>query len=379
MNPEQIKQGTEGNQTPQKTNQAEKEIPRPDDASVQALSEALRSSFVIIKIVMVILLLAFLGSGFFTVRTMEKAIILRFGKPVSEDESALLGPGAHFAFPKPIDEVVKIPLGEVQTIRTDTGWYYTTPTMEAAGKEPPAGNTLNPERDGYFMTGDGGIVHVRGILRYRIAEPGLRYTLDFDSVTNHIRNALDNALLFASLQSSIDITRDTTLFREIALKRFNDLIEKQQLGIVVEQLAVQVIPPRQVKADFDRVLEAEVKRSTAINEARKYENEVLNKAKAEAVARINTAEADRKALVEMVSEDVRRFQSLLPEFKKNPQLFKELRFAETLRRIYTNSIDKIVIQEREDGKPREFRILLNRAPETTTPVQSPQKSGDHKH
>jgi membrane protease subunit HflK len=378
MNPDQIKQRADKNQMPE-NRPAEKETSRADDASIQALSEALRSSFVIVKIVMVILVLAFLGSGFFTVRTMEKAIILRFGKPVSEDERALLGSGAHFAFPKPIDEVVKIPLGEVQTIRTDTGWYYTTPTMEASGKEPPPGKTLSPERDGYLMTGDGGIVHVRGVLKYRIAEPGLRYTLDFDSATNHIRNALDNALLYASLKSSIDITRDTTVFRELALQRLNQLIEKQQLGIIVEQLAVQVIPPRQVKADFDRVLEAEVKRSTAINEARQYENEVINRAKAEAVARINAAEADKKALVEMVSEDVRRFQSLLPEYKKNPQLFRELRFAETLRRIYTNSIDKIVIQEREDGKPREFRVLLNRAPETTTPSQPTQKSGEHKH
>lgn len=379
MNPEQINSGTEKSQVSPAGNMPDKEMPRTDDASVQALSEALKSSFVIIKIVMLILIIAFLGSGFFTVRTMEKAIILRFGKPVSEDESALLGPGAHFAFPKPIDEVVKIPLGEVQTIRTDTGWYYTTPTMEAAGKEPPPEKTLNPERDGYLMTGDGGIVHARAILRYRIAEPGLRYTLDFESASNHVKNALDNSLVYAGLHSTIDITRDTTLFREMALKRLNELIDKQHLGIIVEQLAVQVIPPRQVKADFDRVLEAEVKRSTAINEARKYENEVLNKAKAEAVAKINTAEAERKALVEMVSEDVRRFNSLLPEFRKNPQLFKELRFAETLRRIYTNSMDKIVIQEREDGRPREFRVLLNRAPEAASPSQTPQKSGDHKH
>lgn len=379
MNSDQLKPKTDKIKTHTASDSGGKDASRMDDVSVQALSEALRSSFVIIKIVMVILVLAFLGSGFFTVRTMEKAIILRFGKPVSEDESALLGPGAHFAFPKPIDEVVKIPLGEIQTIKTDTGWYYTTPTMEAAGKEPPPGKTLNPERDGYLITGDGGIVHARAVLRYRIAEPGLRYMLDFDSASNHVKNAFDNALLFAALQSSIDVTRDTTIFRELALSRLNELIEKQQLGITVEQLAVQIIPPRQVKADFDRVLEAEVKRSTSINEARKYENEVLNKAKAEAVARINSAEAERKALVEMVSEDVRRFNSLLPEYRKNPQLFRELRFAETLRRIYTNSMDKIVIQEREDGKPREFRILLNRAPESTPSSSATQKSPDHKH
>lgn len=348
-----------------------------EEASVQALSEALRSSFVIIKIIMVILVLLFLGSGFFTVRTMEKAIILRFGKPTTEDETALLGPGAHFAFPKPIDEVVKIPLGEVQSVETREGWYYTTPAMEAAGNEPPPGKTLNPERDGYVLTSDGGIVHVRGTLRYRIAEPGLRYTFDFDSTTNHVKNAFDNALIYAALRSTIDITKDTTAFREIATARLNELVEKYKLGIIVEQVAVQVIPPRQLRADFDRVLEADVKRSTVINEARSYENQTISKARAEATAKINTAEADRKALVERVSSDVRLFKSLLPEFKKNPQLFKELRYAEIINRVFTNSTERIVVQEREDGKPRELRILINREPEQSPTAE--QKTTEHKH
>ena len=39
----------------------------PMDAGSQALAEALRSSFAIVKVVMVVLVLLFLGSGFFTV------------------------------------------------------------------------------------------------------------------------------------------------------------------------------------------------------------------------------------------------------------------------------------------------------------------------
>ena len=65
----------------------------PDDAGSQALAEALRSSFAIVKVVMVLMVLAFFGSGFFTVGPQEKAIILRFGKPVGEGQKALLGGG----------------------------------------------------------------------------------------------------------------------------------------------------------------------------------------------------------------------------------------------------------------------------------------------
>ena len=135
-----------------------------DDANSQALSDALRSSFVIVKAVMVLLVLAFLSTGMVTVGPQEKAMILRFGKPVGEGDAALLGPGLHWAFPPPIDEVVKIPMGQVQTVRSTVGWYQTTAAMEAANSEPEPRNSLNPLTDSYVLTADGNIIHVRGTL-----------------------------------------------------------------------------------------------------------------------------------------------------------------------------------------------------------------------
>ena len=75
----------------------------PDDAGSQALAEALRSSFAIIKVAMLLMVLAFFCSGFFTVRSQEKAVILRFGRPVGEGQKALLGAGLHWSYPYPID------------------------------------------------------------------------------------------------------------------------------------------------------------------------------------------------------------------------------------------------------------------------------------
>src|SRR5689334_9828543 len=83
---------------------------RPVDAGSEALTEALRSSFGIIKVVMVLLVVVFLGSGFFTVEPQEQAMIIRLGKPVGEGQKALLGPGLHWSYPYPIDEYVKVPI-----------------------------------------------------------------------------------------------------------------------------------------------------------------------------------------------------------------------------------------------------------------------------
>src|SRR5580765_330047 len=136
----------------------------PIDAGSQALSEALRSSFGIVKFVMVILVIVFLGSGFFTVGPQEQAIIVRLGKPVGEREKALLGPGLHWSFPYPIDEYTRVPISAIQRVSSTVGWYATTPEMELAGTETtslPVNSPINPLADGYALTADQNIIHTR--------------------------------------------------------------------------------------------------------------------------------------------------------------------------------------------------------------------------
>src|SRR5205823_7667441 len=73
-----------------------------EDVSAGALSEALRSSFNVVKLLMGALVLAFVLSGVFTVKPNQVAIKLRFGKPVGVGQ--LLKPGLHWKFPYPIED-----------------------------------------------------------------------------------------------------------------------------------------------------------------------------------------------------------------------------------------------------------------------------------
>src|SRR5262245_53299675 len=138
----------------------------PLDASSQALSEALRSSFSIVRVVMVVLLFAFLGSGIFKVGPDERAIKLTLGKPVGAGEQALLGPGLHWSWPYPIQEYVKVSISGIKKVTSTVGWYAVTPEQELANAEPLPGGTLNPANDGYVLTADNNIVHTRATLTY---------------------------------------------------------------------------------------------------------------------------------------------------------------------------------------------------------------------
>jgi membrane protease subunit HflK len=214
-------------------------------------------------------------------------------------------------------------------------------------------------------------------LRYRIAEPGLQYLFDFAGASNLVRNALNAALVDAAARGTVEIARDSTAFRERAATRLRQMVEAQKLGIVVDQVAVEVKAPRQLTDDFNRVLQSEVQRNAAISDARKYENETLNRARAEANTRTNLAEADRKNLVEFVGAEAKRFTDLLPEYRKDPRLFTELRYTEALQRIYTNVAERIIVQERLDGRMRELWLQLGREPQKVKTFE-PAKS-EHGH
>ena len=333
----------------------------PVDAGSQALAEALRSSFAIVKFVMVLLVLVFLASGFFTVGPQERAIILRFGRPVGEGEKALLAPGLHWSFPYPIDEHIEVSIAGLQHVSSTVGWYAVTPEQLLAGIEPPAGATLNPIVDGYALTADANIIHTRATLTYRIKDP-IQYVFFFVAASNAVQSALDNALLYSASRFKVDavLTRDIAGFQEAVRRRATQLVESQDLGVAVEQCVVQSSPPRQLKDAFANVLKAEVMRSKVLNEARSYENQVTNKAGADAESLVNLAQSDRTNLVSDVSAQAEQFQAILPQYQRHPALFTQQRLTETLGRVFTNAQDKIFLAESPDGNRKELRLLLNR-------------------
>jgi membrane protease subunit HflK len=337
--------------------------PPPDDAGSQALAEALHSSFAIVKVVMLLMVLAFFSSGFFTVGPSEKAVILRFGRPVGEGEKVLLNSGWHWSYPYPIDEVVKIPITEIQKVNSTVGWYATTAEQELSGEELPSGPSLNPAVDGYAITADTNIIHTRVTLYYHIEDP-IHFVFDFVSASNTVQNALDNALLYTAAHFNVDdvLTRDVAGFRDAVLQRVSNLTEQDQLGIVIDQCEVQSIPPRQLRDVFSQVTSARENRNKILNDARSYENQVLSQAGAQASSITNAAAADRARYVQSITAEAKRFSDLLPKFESNPSLFAQVTLVQAMGPILTNAQDKIFLPGRADGKPRELRLMLNREP-----------------
>jgi modulator of FtsH protease HflK len=337
------------------------QVPPAEDAGSQALSDALRSSFFIVKIIMVVLVLAFLSSGFFTVGPQEKAILLRLGKPVGEGEQALLNPGPHWALPKPIDEIERIPFTSVQEAQSSVGWMLTPEEIRQGAMPSDTGNSLDPASSSYALTSDTNIIHVRAVLHYRITDP-IRFHFDFSNATVFVTNALNNALLLAASQFPVDdiLTRKRSVFREAVTARVDDLIGSQRLGIKLDRLDVDAVPPTHLLNKFNEVDTATQKRNTARTQAQTYETKTMADARGEAATRTNMAEAARSRLVEMVGAQAKEFTDLRSEYERDPEFFKRVRQMMALEQIYTNAQEKLLEPHQNS---RELRLNLSREPQ----------------
>jgi HflK protein len=295
----------------------------------------------------------------------QRAIVLRFGKPVGVGEQQLLGPGLHWSFPSPIDEVVHIPIGEIQAVRSTAGWYQLTPEEESSGKEGPASSmTLNPAIDGYTLTSDGNIIHIRATLLYRITEP-LKYVLSFVNASKVVQNALDNSLFYAS--SFFDVTQATRLnrtgVRDLIKQRVADLIQQHDLGITVERCDVQdIIPPRQTKQVFEQFSTADVERRQTNDAAQAYSARILSTAQGEAAAIIDEGRSEATRLIQQVSAEANYFTNQLPRYQENPEFFRQHLYAESMSRILTNVGTIFAVPE-----GAETRTLLNPPPRRRAP------------
>ena len=293
------------------------------DAASKSLSEALRISFIILKVIMIVLVVAFLVSGFETVGSEEQAIVLRFGKIRGVGEKRLLGPGPHWILPYPIDEIVKIPVKTQVNLPIDSFWYFQTQSEILSGQQRPVppNQALEPLRDGYCITrgekrieaasadvpgiqggvntgsdgSDYNIVHTKWQLTYQIDDPerffrnihiedfkpgDIYFNVITKSITPLLKDMFDDSVVTAMVNYTIDEAISSRDRIPIRVKRLlQDKLDIIESGIKV--VSVQLTRsecPRQVKGAFEASTMASQRRETAVTDARTYAENTLNEA-----------------------------------------------------------------------------------------------------
>ena len=299
------------------------------DAAGKSLSEALRMSFIILKVIMIVLIVAFLASGFETVGSNEQALVLRFVRIRGVGEQWLLGPGPHWILPYPIDEIIKIPVETTVSLSIDSFWYRESPEEKLSGQRRPARPDLplDPKLDGYCLTrseraaeavpvrqtvdstagaapqiagsdgSDYNIVHTRWQLTYQIADPERFfrnvYVRDikpgdvyFSVITGQegAKPVLESLFQDAVVTAMVNYTIDEAISSQDRIPRHVQRLLQEKLDRIqsgIRAVSIQLTasePPAQVRDAFEASTKASQKSQTTITEARTYAGNTLSEA-----------------------------------------------------------------------------------------------------
>lgn len=297
--------------------------------STTAALKALQSSIRFLRWGLLILALVYLGSGVRIVGPNESALVLRFGRLLPK----IHPPGLLLAFPPPIDEIAVVPVGVVQEIQLDA-WAPPASFPERVSADALDG-ALNPERDGYALTGDANIIQARFSVRYRAADP-VAYVLAARDRPRLLQAFLEQSISSVAATKGIDaiLTRALDDFREASLREAQARVDRAGLGIHLLALEIrQMIPAWPVIPAFQEVISAQVEGRTLVEEANRYRSAEQPAADAQAYRVREEAVAAAQELTARSQGESAAFRLLLKKYQADPEVVRTRLYLETMEEV----------------------------------------------
>lgn len=216
-------------------------------------------------------------------------------------------------------------------------------TFDATTQGMPIGyNITNNEsitEDSLMITSDFNFVNIDFYLEYKISDP-IAYKYSTSEPDNLLKNISLAAIRNTVGQFKVDEVL-TTGKTEIESKVFDDIsntLEQYNTGLSVLNITIQdaEAPNSSVQAAFKAVEDAKQQAETKNNEAKKYENEQIPAAEANASKIKASAEATKAERINEATEEVARFEALYTEYCKNKEAVKSKMYYDTIGKILPN-------------------------------------------
>ena len=306
-------------------------------------------------------------SGITIVKSDEVAVVLRWGRLVGD--VPLLqqhGPGLLFAFPKPIDEVVRVQVKHVWEFPIHT----LAPAADSSTNYTSTGEqTLDPLQQGYTLTGDQNIIQTDMVARYRVSEPA-EWAFYGPKAEDILRVEITAAMVRSLGEMGVDrVLSDgrKTLLATVT-RRAQTGLDAAHSGLELASLELTRLgPPAALSSAFDAVQSAFIQSQTSQNEVRAFAERSLPRARADANSAVQSALADADSNLAKASGEAGAFRALDREYRANPAVVRE--------RLYRDAIEKALgaasvrwVPPPTGSQYRGFRISL--AP----PVAGPRPS-----
>jgi len=273
-------------------------------------------------------------TAYYTVPSDSVAVVQRFGKYLKDVQ-----PGLHFKLPLGVDVATIVPVK--RQLKQEFG--FATP-----GATDPYQTSRDGKRETEMVTGDLNNALVEWVIQYRISDP-VKFLFDVRTPRETLRDVSESVMREVVGDRTVDevITIGRQEIEAEALTKMQALSTKYAMGISIDQVQLKNInPPEPVQASFNEVNQAQQEKEKLINEARRDYNKVIPLAEGEKDQRIREADGYRLKRINEAEGDVARFNALLAEYIKAPEVTRRRIYIETLQDVMPGIRSKIVVDER---------------------------------
>jgi membrane protease subunit HflK len=306
-----------------------------------------------IGLIVGVLLLIWLGTGFFIVQEGQQAVITQFGRYKST-----VGAGFQWRMPYPIQRHELVFVTQIRSV--DIG---RDTVLKATGLKESA-----------MLTQDENILDIKFAVQYRLSD-ARAFLFESKNPTDAVVQAAETAVreVIGRMRMDAALSEERDQIAPQVRKLMQEILDRYNVGIEVVGINLQqggVRPPEQVQASFDDVLKAGQERERAKNEAQAYANDVIPRAVGSASRLKEEADAYKARVVAQAQGDAQRFRSVYAEYQKAPQVTRDRMYLDSMQQIYSN-VTKVVVESRQGSSllylPLEKILQMGGAPAAETP------------
>jgi len=188
------------------------------------------------------------------------------------------------------------------------------------------------------------------VVQYQTADP-LAYLFDVEDPVGTLADASESAIREVIGKSAMDyvlldgraaIAVDTQQVIQNALDEYRN-------GIVVTKVNLQDVNfPGQVEVAVQDAIKAREDKERLAFEAESYANDILPRARGQAVRQVQDAEAYKERVIADAEGETSRFKALLSEYQDAPRVTRERLYIDALEYIYANS-NKVLLDAEGSG------------------------------
>ena len=296
------------------------------------------------------------GSGFYIVNARERGVVLRFGKLL---EITMPGPRWHMPYPIEAVEIVDT----AQNRLTEIGFRQNEKNKQAS--------------EAAMLTSDKNIINVLFAVQYTITDPqAFLFNNNVGDDQIFVRQIAESAMREVVGKTKVDsVLSESTLVANKAGVLTQDILNRYKTGITIANVTIrQVQPPEQVQAAFNDAIKADQDRERLKNEGEAYFNDIVPKAKGGAARLLQEAEGYKQSIIARAEGDASRFKQLVVEYNKAPGVTRDRLYIDAMQQIFS-ATTKIMVDQKSGGNLLYLPLdkLLQKIPENSAPITAKSK------